>query len=247
MAPSTLVMAHRGLAGYAPENTRAAYTAALALRFGIEVDLTPTADGEIVMLHDHRLDRTTSGSGPAAEHSAAEIQALDAGSWFHPVYADQRVPTLAEMLALVGGLVAPSTIVALDLKAVPDALLARIVDAVRGADLVGHVVAIGTTISSEEVRCQLKALEPALATARLVESDAAWDATMADPLSDWVYIRHVPTAERVAAAHAAGKRVIKAGPLANGIEPVAWRALAAAGVDVILSDYPVECRLAIGR
>jgi glycerophosphoryl diester phosphodiesterase len=42
------------------------------------------------------------------------------------------------------------------------------------------------------------------------------------------------------------KRVFKAGPLANGIEPEAWRALAAAGVDAILSDYPLECRQALG-
>jgi len=108
------------------------------------------------------------------------------------------------------------------------------------------VVAIGVTISSGEVRRQLKGLAPALPTARLVETEAQWEETMADPLSDWIYIRHVPSAERVAAAQAMGKRIFKAGPLANGIEPEAWRALAAAGVDAVLSDYPLECRRALG-
>ena len=246
MATYPHIMAHRGLAGHAPENTMAAYTAALALRFGIEVDLTPTRDGEIVMLHDHRLDRTTSGQGPASEQPVEEITRLDAGSWFHPVYADQRVPTLDEMLALVRRLATPATLVALDLKAVPPERLAGIVAAVRSHGLVEQAMAIGIAISSAEVRRQLKELAPALSTARLVETEAQWDETMADPLSDWIYIRHVPSPERVAAAHAMNKRVFKAGPLANGIEPEAWRALAAAGVDAILSDYPLECRQALG-
>ena len=74
------IMALRGLAGYAPENTLAAYTAALAMGLGIEVDLTPTRDGEIVMLHDRRLYRTTSGQGLASEHTVEVIRHLDAGS-----------------------------------------------------------------------------------------------------------------------------------------------------------------------
>jgi len=241
-----MIVAHRGLAGYAPENTWAAYMAALALRLGIEVDLTPTRDGRIVMLHDDRLERTTSGQGPVAEHTAEEIGRLDAGSWFHAAYAGQRVPTLEETLALVRQVGAPSTLVALDLKRTPPELLARIVDAVQAHRLTERVVAIGVTISSGEVRRQLKGLAPALPTARLVETEAQWEETMADPLSDWIYIRHVPSAERVAAAQAMGKRIFKAGPLANGIEPEAWRALAAAGVDAVLSDYPLECRRALG-
>jgi glycerophosphoryl diester phosphodiesterase len=246
MTTYPIIVAHRGLAGYAPENTLAAYTAALALGFGIEVDLTPTRDGEIVMLHDRQLERTTSGQGAASEHTLEAIRRLDAGSWFHPVYADQQVPTLDEMLALAGELATSSTLVALDLKAVPPELLAHIVDAVRSRGLVERVMAIGITISSAEVRRQLKELARELPTARLVETEAQWDETMADPLSDWIYIRHVPSAERVAAAHAMGKRIFKAGPLANGIEPEAWRALAAAGVDAVLSDYPLECRQTLG-
>ncbi len=252
MTEYPIIVAHRGLAGYAPENTMAAYTAALALRFGIEVDLTPTRDGEIALLHDHRLDRTTNGQGPAVERTMDELRRLDAGSWFHPIYADQRVPTLDEMLTLLRQLersaipVAAATLVALDLKAVSPEMLARIIGTVQAHQLIEHVLAIGVTISSAEVRRQIKTLAPALPTARLVETDAQWDATMADPLSDWIYIRHVPSAERVAAAHAMGKRIFKAGPLANGIEPEAWRALAAARVDAILSDYPLECRQALG-
>ncbi len=84
-----------------------------------------------------------------------------------------------------------------------------------------------------------------LPTALLVHDAQEWYAALDDGDVDWLYIRCVPTAAQVADAHRAGKRVFKAGPLANGIEPDAWRGLRDAGVDAILSDYPLECRRAL--
>ena len=96
------VVCHRGANRIAPENTLPALECALAAGFThIEVDLHITADGEIVVIHDPKLDRTTNGTGPVTARTLAELRALDAGSWFDPFFEGTQIPTLAEVLALV--------------------------------------------------------------------------------------------------------------------------------------------------
>ncbi|MCS6759640.1 MAG: hypothetical protein MO852_12330 [Candidatus Devosia euplotis] len=85
----------------APENTLAAFRAAHAHgASSMEIDTVLTADNQIVVLHDLLLDRTTNGTGAAKDLSAAEIVALDAGSWFDPGFAGERAPTLRAVLDL---------------------------------------------------------------------------------------------------------------------------------------------------
>ena len=92
---------HRGHNLTAPENTFAAFRAAHELgASSLEIDTVLSADNQIVVLHDLLVDRTTNGSGAAKDMTAAEIAALDAGSWFDPKFAGMRVPTLAETIAL---------------------------------------------------------------------------------------------------------------------------------------------------
>lgn len=96
------VIAHRGASGYAPENTAAAFRAALTLGAdAIETDLRLSKDGRIVLMHDATVDRTTDGSGRVEELTAAELKSLDAGAWFDPAYRGDRVLFLEEALALV--------------------------------------------------------------------------------------------------------------------------------------------------
>ena len=95
------IIAHRGHKVGAPEQTMAAFR--LAVELGatmLECDLRFTGDGVAVMMHDRLLDRTTSGRGLVAETDWPTIKALDAGSWFDPTFADERVPTLDEMFDL---------------------------------------------------------------------------------------------------------------------------------------------------
>jgi glycerophosphoryl diester phosphodiesterase len=95
------VVGHRGAAGRAPENTRAAFRLGWELGADmVELDVRLTADGHPVVLHDATLDRTTNGTGPVAERTLAEIQALDAGARFGPAFAGERVPTLTEALVV---------------------------------------------------------------------------------------------------------------------------------------------------
>jgi len=102
LAPSTTfqVCAHRGASGTHPENTLAAF--AEAVRLGVErveFDVRRTKDGQLIICHDAKVDRTTDGMGNIWELTLAEIKALDAGSHLDPRFAGERVPTLAEALA----------------------------------------------------------------------------------------------------------------------------------------------------
>lgn len=95
------VFGHRGLPGLLPENTLISFLAAAAVgATGVEFDLHLTADGEVVVLHDDALDRTTTGSGDVERLTLAEVRAVSAGARTHPRFAAERVPTLAETLAL---------------------------------------------------------------------------------------------------------------------------------------------------
>ncbi len=92
---------HRGNSLVAPENTLAAIRAAHAEgATSVEIDTVLSADRQIVVLHDLLLDRTTDGKGAARAKTLAEIKALDAGSWFDPRFAGERIPTLAEAIRL---------------------------------------------------------------------------------------------------------------------------------------------------
>jgi glycerophosphoryl diester phosphodiesterase len=98
------VIAHRGMCARAPENTIASFE--LAADFPgidmIELDVRLTKDEELIVLHDRTLQRTSTGNGPVRNYSLEEIRKLDAGSWFHPMYARERIPTLREVFERIG-------------------------------------------------------------------------------------------------------------------------------------------------
>ncbi|MEU5181436.1 glycerophosphodiester phosphodiesterase family protein [Streptomyces longwoodensis] len=108
--PMPVVVAHRGASAYAPENTLAAVDEAAArdARW-VENDVQRTEDGELVVIHDDGLGRTTDvedvfpdrAPWKVKDFTAAEIARLDAGSWFSPAYAGTRVPTLEQYLRSV--------------------------------------------------------------------------------------------------------------------------------------------------
>jgi len=98
-----LVIAHRGASGTCPENTLVAFARAAALGAHMtELDVQLTRDGEVVVMHDWTLERTTDGAGAVSDRTLAEIRRLDAGAWFGPAFRGTRVPTLADVLAAVG-------------------------------------------------------------------------------------------------------------------------------------------------
>jgi glycerophosphoryl diester phosphodiesterase len=92
------LVGHRGACDVAPENTMASFQRALVDGADIiEMDLRLSLDGQVVLVHDARVDRTSNGVGYVSELTVAELQQLDAGAWFSPSYAGERIPTADEV------------------------------------------------------------------------------------------------------------------------------------------------------
>ena len=104
--------AHRGASGYFPENTRHAFIKAVEMGCdGIETDVQMTKDGVLVLIHDERLDRTTTGTGLVKDYSYSELCSLDAGLWYGASFAGAKIPTAVELFLL-----ARDTGISLDLE-----------------------------------------------------------------------------------------------------------------------------------
>lgn len=94
-----LWIGHRGAMGHAPENTRASFEAGLRLGAdAVECDVRLAKDGRLIVIHDDRLDRTTSGRGPVSKKNWAELAGLDAGSWFAKSFAGERLWRLDDLV-----------------------------------------------------------------------------------------------------------------------------------------------------
>ena len=98
----TFIFAHRGSKGTHPENTLEAFKEAVRLGVdGIELDVHLTKDGELAIIHDETVDRTTNGTGYVRDMTMAELKKLDSGSWFSEEFNQSAIPTLAEVLSLL--------------------------------------------------------------------------------------------------------------------------------------------------
>lgn len=92
--------AHRGASGYYPENTMLAFKKAVELGCdGVETDVQMTSDGELVLIHDEKVDRTTDGTGFVKDYSLKALSKLSAGSWFNKEYVSETIPRVEELLA----------------------------------------------------------------------------------------------------------------------------------------------------
>jgi glycerophosphoryl diester phosphodiesterase len=99
-----LVIAHRGFSGAAPENTLAAFEKAMEAGSDmIELDVHLSSDGQVVVIHDDTLNRTTNGKGKVSHHTLLKLKQLDAGSWFGSQFSGEKIPTLKEVLELARG------------------------------------------------------------------------------------------------------------------------------------------------
>lgn len=111
----TLIFGHRGSAGTYPENTMLSFLAAYqAGADGIELDVQMTKDGELVVIHDETVDRTTNGSGFVKDLMLSEILELDASFTFSDYGGKVKIPTLEEVLTWASTL--PSFLINLELK-----------------------------------------------------------------------------------------------------------------------------------
>lgn len=164
---TTRIIAHRGFSAQAPENTLAAVERAIGAGADmVEVDVTVTADGHVICLHDETLDRTTDGRGSPIEHTLSDIRRLDAGSWFSPAFAGERVPTLDELLEAVDDRI----LVNIEIK--PEAVAHGIVPRVV-AQIAAHLMHDRVVVSSfsPEALRQIKVIDPTVVTASLFNAE----------------------------------------------------------------------------
>ncbi|MBT2583079.1 glycerophosphodiester phosphodiesterase family protein [Planococcus sp. ISL-109] len=95
------IFAHRGSSGTHPENTLPAFQKAAALPiFGVELDVHLSKDGELVVIHDEKVNRTTDGQGYVKDLALAEVKELDAGSWKDEKWSGVNIPTLEEVFGV---------------------------------------------------------------------------------------------------------------------------------------------------
>ncbi len=101
--PRPTIFAHRGASAFAPENTLAAFELAVIQNAdAIELDAKLSADGQVVVIHDQSVDRTTDGAGQVLELPLSALKELDAGNWFGEEYTGELIPTLDEVFEAVG-------------------------------------------------------------------------------------------------------------------------------------------------
>jgi glycerophosphoryl diester phosphodiesterase len=238
--PRKTNVAHRGASGYAPEHTLAAYR--LAIEQGadfVEQDLAVTRDGVLICLHDASLERTTDvetrfpdratvttiegrtrTAWLANDFTLAEIKTLDAGSWFSPKFAGERIPTFDEAVALVKGkaglfpeLKTPEIYKGREVRF--EALVASALDrhGLRGPAADPKTPVILQTFGEETAR-NLSAMKIGVPVVLLIGSPTGWDAAR---IAQWKGVVQgfgpnkgllLNTPAFVAWAHAQGQTVV---------------------------------------
>jgi len=99
----SMILAHRGASGYAPENTLEAFRLAMEMGAdGFELDVHLSKDGQLIVIHDETVDRTTNGKGRVCDLTLEELKQLDASNGMEK-YAGAKIPTLGEVFDLIRG------------------------------------------------------------------------------------------------------------------------------------------------
>ncbi len=243
-AADPIPIAHRGLLWHAPENTLPAFSVCLELGMGFELDIRTTKDGHLVVLHDDNVKRTTDGqSRSVRDMTLAELKRLDAGSWFDNAFVGERIPTLEETLSLVAQRKRGPTIIALNVKHVTREGEARLVGLVEKYKLLSESFAFDQSV---EMSRRLKKVNPAFHIGQNVNRKSI-DARLDEGLLDCFLLTATPTAEEVSRLHQSGKQVLfnYAGSGETRRNTETWRRAAMAGIDGLLTDYPLSFRIVL--
>ncbi|HLW70807.1 MAG TPA: glycerophosphodiester phosphodiesterase family protein [Candidatus Binataceae bacterium] len=227
-----LNIAHRGASADFPENTLAAFAGAIAAGAGVcELDVHRTADGEIVVIHDDTLDRTSDGRGKVAELTFAQLRKFSAGGWFSTAFAAERIPLLREVLELVHGRCALN----IELKAA--GLTKQVCTMIRGAR-----VEESTLVSSfdanalAEVRALAPEIRVGLLTSRMPARSLARALQLKAAAINPAF--ELASADFCARAHLHGLAIY---PWTVD-DPDVMRKLISAGVDGIMTNHPARLR-----
>ncbi len=232
----TEVVAHRGASAAAPENTLAAVQ--LAIDSGahwVEIDVQETADGRIVVIHDSDLKKVGGSALNVRRSTLEQLRTVDIGSWFGPEFADQRIPTLEEVLLLSKDRIR----VNIELKYYGGevALEQRVIDIVEQTGMAGQVVAM--SLSYQGVQ-NLRRLRPDW-TVGLLSSVAIGQLAALDV--DFLALNgRAATRRLIRQAHKHGKQVM----VWTVNDAVAMASAIGRGADALITDEP-ELAVAVLR
>lgn len=236
------IIAHRGFKMKYPENTLVAFQAAIDVGAPmIELDVMLSRDRKLVVIHDVTLERTTNGHGPVKDYTLEELKRLDAGSWFHPDFKDQRLPELAEVLKLANGRVITNIEIksnAYEPNHPTDAIERQVVDLIKQKNALDEVLI--SSFNPAILRQISKMTErPALA---LITANPADDHTVEFCLDinafSWHPHQRILTANQVKMMRRAGIRVF---PF-NVDTPEDCARMIGMKVDGVITDDPVSAR-----
>jgi len=232
---NVVVIAHRGAAGSAPENTLASIE--LAVEQGadiVEIDVQETLDGEVVVIHDSDLMRVGRSPLKIWEATYEEILDVDIGSWYGAEFRDQRVPTLEQVLKLCKG----RAMVDIELKYYGhnERLEERVAEIVEKVGVEDDIVLMSLV---SDIVSTMKNLRPAW-TVGLLTAKAVGDLTTSD--ADFLAV-HIGIAKPgfVRHAHAAGKEVF----VWTVNDKLNMHRMMSRGVDGVITDYPALARTVI--
>lgn len=230
-----IVIAHRGAAGSAPENTLA--SVALAVEQGadiVEIDVQETADGEVVVVHDSDLMRVGGAAVKIWEATYDELVQVDVGSWYGPEFSGQRVPTLEQVLEICKG----RSRVDIELKYYGhnERLEERVAEIVERMGMEDEVVLMSLAY---DLVLSMKALRPEW-TVGLLTAKAVGDLTTSE--ADFLAV-HVGIAGSrfVRRAHAAGKEVY----VWTVNDKLNMSRMMSRGVDGVITDHPALAKQVI--
>ncbi len=230
------VIAHRGGPAYAPENTIAAFQKSIDQGVDwLEFDVQMTQDGELVVIHDETVDRTTEGTGAVGDLSFEQIRTLDAGQ-------GEKVPTFKEVVELAK---------ASNVKILPEAKSAHLYPGIEQAMLgvLADASYIDQTVIQSFEAESLETLQRLNPDARRCALSGLWKLSLSTPPGDAQFV--CPMAEMVLLnpymirqAHSAGREVfVWFGMLEN---PFMFKVMRFFGVDGSMSDDPLALMAALG-
>jgi glycerophosphoryl diester phosphodiesterase len=200
--PKLLVSGHRGASEIAPENTLAAILK--CVEFGAdfsELDVQETKDGEVVLLHDDDLKRTTTDSGFIWDKNWADLQKVDAGSWKSPEYQSEPIPLLETVIDSVRGKLKLN--IELKINGHQEKLEERVVKIIEKNDFIKDCII--TSFHREAIE-KVKNLNPKIKVGLIFDKMPEYDVFLTD--WDLVSVNHkLITKEFVQQAHQAGKAV----------------------------------------
>ena len=232
----TSIFAHRGASISAPENTAAAFERAVTSGAdGVEFDVQRTLDGEIVVIHDESLERTTGHTAQVGDISLNALRKLDAGGWFAPEFRGQPVPTLAEVLEMFRPTGMSINIELKTNRRPYPGLVGEVLGLVRQSGLAERVILSSFNHAN---LAEARTLAPEVACAAIVETQLLqpWDYVTRHGFQALHPGHHGVTGELVAECHARGVAV-RPWTVDGQMEALALMEL---GVDGIITNCPGE-------